>query len=67
MIIDTLGGQSPDLMPASRRGNAAFQIADCRLQIGGRARPRMVSLVETMPRLYVKRKTPTADSPSQGG
>jgi hypothetical protein len=41
-------GHFPHLRAMSRRGVPAFQIADCRLQNGGRARPRMVSLVETM-------------------
>jgi hypothetical protein len=43
----------------SRRGTAAFQIADSRLQMGGRARPRMVSLVETM-RMAADGLQPTA-------
>jgi len=30
----------------------SFKIPDSRLQIGGRARPRMVSLVETMMKLH---------------
>jgi len=30
----------------------SFKIPDCRLQIGGRARPRMGSLVETMMKLH---------------
>jgi len=34
---------------ASRRGmTMSFKIPDSRLQIGGRARPRMVSLVESV-------------------
>ncbi len=47
----------------TRRGNAAFQIADWRLQIGGRARPRMVSLVETM--MTADGLRPTAYGPDE--